>query len=507
MTDATPLSPRGEGTSGDVEALIAIDLGSSTGRVHLGRVIGDRLETREVHRFSNGPTRIGERWYWDILRIADEAATGVRVAGAASRGLPATIGVDSFGVDYCLLDAAGALLALPRHMRDPRTRGLYEEIYRTISPSELYARTGAMEIEINTLAQLVAERREQPWLQQNAASLLFVPDFITRMLSGRRVNEITIASTSQFVDPTTRGWALDVAERVGVPSRLFNPLVEPGTAIGPVQPSLIERLGLTAGSLMVASASHDTSSAIAAAPLADDAAFISLGTWSLLGRELPAPVLSAAALRDNFTNECGAGGRIVFHKILIGLWLLQECRRHWLIEWPQLDYGAIHAAAARQPPLQFVFDVADARFTVPDDMREAIASWFRERERPAPHTHGEVARAIYDSLALSYRTAVDALDEVVGAPVRSVHIIGGGALAPVLCQATADATGRPVLAGPVEAAVAGNMICQLIARGRLAGVKDGRAMMRRSSDLVSYQPRDVASWDAAWRRLRYSSAP
>jgi rhamnulokinase len=441
------------------------------------------------------------------LRIADEAATGLRVAGEALRGAPATIGVDSFGADYCLLDGSGALMGLPRHMRDPRTRGLYDEIYRTILPSELYARTGAMEIEINTLAQLVAERREQPWLQQNAASLLFVPDFIAWILSGRLVSEVTIASTSQLVDPTTRGWALDVAERLGIPSRLFNPLVEPGTTIGPIQPSLLGTLGLAAGSLAVASASHDTSTAVAAAPLADDAAFISLGTWSLLGRELPTPILSAAALRDNFTNECGAGGRIVFHKILIGLWLLQECRRRWLIEQPHLDHGAIHAAATRQPPLQFVFDVADARFVAPDDMLEAIASWFRERDRPPPQSHGEVARAIYDSLAMSYRPAVDALEEITGASIKSVHIFGGGALASVLCQATADATGRSVTAGPVEAAVAGNMICQLIARGRLRDIDDGRAMMRRSCDLASYQPVDAASWDAAWRRLRETSAP
>jgi rhamnulokinase len=486
--------------------LIAIDLGSSGGRVYLGGLAGDRLTSRQIHRFPNGPVRIGERWYWDILRILDEVETGLRLAAEEAGERPLTIGIDSFGVDYCLIDGAGALMASPRHMRDPRTRGLFSEVYKLVPREWLYQRTGAMEIEINTLLQLIAERAEQPWLQANASSLLFVPDFVAWVLSGRRVSELTIASTSQLVDPMTRSWAADVAERLAIPRRLLNPLVEPGTIIGPVLPALTAALGLPAGSAVVAAASHDTSAAIAAAPIEPGGtAFISLGTWSLLGLELSRPVLSNAALRENFTNECGAGGRIVFHKILIGLWLLQECRRRWVVERPALDYDAIHAAAAAEEPLRFVFDPADPRFVAPDDMLAALVSWFTERERTAPKTVGEVASAIYDSLALSYRGAVEALEEVVGSPVRAIHVVGGGARAPALCQATANATGRPVLAGPAEAAVTGNMICQLIARGRLSGLEEGRALVRRSTHMESYVPAAVEAWDRAWRLLQQSS--
>jgi len=492
--------------AGTAKALVAIDLGSSSGRVHLGDLAGDRLASREIHRFANGPVRIGERWYWDILHILSEVETGLKRVVAETGLGPLSIGIDSFGADYCLLDATDALMALPRHMRDPRTRGLFAEVYKVVPHDRLYRRTGAMEIEINTLLQLVAERRDQSWLQANAHSLLFVPDFIAWVLSGRRVSELTIASTSQLVDPTTRDWAVDVAERLAIPVRLLNPLVEPATTIGPVRGPLATSLDLPPGSSVVAAASHDTSAAVAAAPLEPNGtAFISLGTWSLIGKELSAPVLSDTARNGNFTNECGAGGRVVFHKILMGLWLLQECRRRWAVDQPSLNYDAIHAAAAAEPALRFVFDVTDPRFIAAEDMPGALASWFAERNLAAPETAGEVARAIYDSLALSYRTAIEALEHVLGAPIRTIHIVGGGARAPVLCQAAADATGRRVLAGPAEAAAAGNMICQLMAQGHLASLEEGRALVRRSSEIKSYAPGVTGPWDEAWRRLQRSA--
>ena len=479
--------------AGDVaDFLVAIDLGSSGGRIHLGGLAGDRLVSREIHRFSNGPMQIGHRWYWDILSILSEVEIGLRRATEETGRRPFSIAIDSFGADYCLLDAADALMAPPRHMRDPRTRGLFAEVYKVIPRDVLYRRTGAMEIEINTLLQLVAERSEHPWLQTNAQSLHFIPDFVAWALSGQRVSEVTIASTSQLIDPTTRGWAIDIAEKLSIPARLFNPLVEPGTMIGPVCGPLAASLGLPAGSSVTAAASHDTAAAVAAAPLeGSGTAFISLGTWSLLGKELPAPALSDAARNGNFTNECGAGESIVFHKILTGLWLLQECRRRWVNNHPALDYDTIHAAAAAEPALRFIFDVGDPRFVSADDMAGVLGSWFAERRLAAPQTIGEVTRAIYDSLALSYRTAIDALETVLAVPVQTIHIVGGGARAPVLCQAVADATGRPVLAGPAEAAVAGNMICQLMAKGRLSSLAEGRKLVHRSSDIKSSTARPL----------------
>jgi len=471
--------------------LVAIDLGSSGGRVYLGDVADGRLCTQEIHRFANGPVRLGERWYWDILRLWDEVQVGLRLAAGQAGDQPLTIGVDSFGVDYCLLDATGALMAPPRNMRDARTRGLFPELYRLLPREALYRNTGAMEIEINTSLQLFAEAREQPWLHASAAKLLFVPDFVAWALSGRMVSEVTIASTSQLLDPTVRGWADAVIAGLGIPRRLLVPLVEPGSVIGPVRPALAAELGLAAESEVVAVASHDTAAAVAATPLeaGGDGAFISLGTWSLLGRELAAPELGAAALRHNFTNECGAGGRIVFHKILPGLWLLQECRRRWAADRPGLGYADIHAAALSEASSRFVFDVEDAAFVAPSDMPAAIARWFTERDKAPPQTIGELARAVYDSLALCYRAAIGALEEITGTVVGVLHVVGGGAEAAVLCQATADATGRTVVAGPVEAAVAGNMVGQLIARGVLADLEAGRALVRRSSRIVVYAPR------------------
>ena len=496
------LQDRSRRRAGSELALVAIDLGSSNGRVHLGGLDEDRLVVREIHRFWNGPVRVAERWYWDILHILNEVEIGLGRATEEAGRAPLSIGVDSFGVDYCFLDKGEALMASPRHMRDPRTRGLFAEVYKLLPRETLYRRTGAMEIEINTLLQLFAERREQPWLQENAHSLLFTPDLIAWSLSGRRVSEVTIASTSQLVDPATRNWATDVAERLAIPTRFLNPLIEPGTVIGPVRQQLAASLGLAAESRVVAVASHDTSAAVAAAPLESaTTAFISLGTWSLLGREIPEPLVSEAACEENFTNECGAGNRIVFHKILMGLWLLQECRERWTNDHPSLDYDAIHAAAAKEPPLKVVFDVGDPCFVAPGNMLGAIDAWFRVRGLPVPRTIGQITRSIYDSLALSYRAAIEALETVLQSPVRSIHIVGGGTRAPILCQAVADATGRVVLTGPEEAAVAGNMICQLIAGGMLANLEEGRALVRRSTEIGRYEPSPGDAWNDAFQRL------
>ncbi len=289
--------------AGSAMALVAVDLGSSNGRVHLGGLDGDRLVVREIHRFWNGPVRIGERWYWDILHILNEVEVGLRRAAEEAGGAPLSIGVDSFGVDYCYLDKGEALMALPRHMRDPRTRGLYGDVYALLSQAALYKRTATAEVEINTLLQLFAERREQPWLQDNAHSLLFAPDFVAWALSGRLVSELTIAATSQLVDPATRDWARDVAERLAIPTHFFNPLVEPGTVIGPVRQPLATSLGLAPGSRVVAVASHDTAAAVVATPLEFDEDRL----------HQPGDVVAARA-RDSRAGGLGCGAQGKFHE-------------------------------------------------------------------------------------------------------------------------------------------------------------------------------------------------
>ncbi len=488
--------------------LIVLDLGNASGRAYVGTLEDEWLRTEEVYRFANGPSVLGARWYWDVLRLYAELMEALRRVAAHIGDAPATIGVDAWGVDYAYLDASGALMAPMRHMRDPRTDGVYEAIHCRLSRDELYRRTGAMTIQINTLAQLYAERGEQPWLQDAAATLLFTSDLINYFLTGRKVSEVTIASTSQFLDPARRDWRPDVLSDLGLPSHFLPPLVEPGVILGPLLPEVRKATGLGENVLVVAVAGHDTAAAIAATPFTPTrrAAFLSVGTWSLLGREIDAPDLSAASLDSNFTNECGVGGTIVHHKILCGLWLVQECRRMWSKTAP-LDYADLDRAAAASSPLAFVFDPDDPLFLSPVDMPAAIASWFRNRGLPAPDGVGQIARAIYDSLALNQRHSVDALARANQGVFEEINLVGGGVQAALLAQATADATGAPILAGPQEATVAGNMLCQLIAAGRIGGLDEGRAIVRSSSNLTTYRPHQRSAWETAYATFRALKDP
>jgi rhamnulokinase len=481
---------------------IAVDLGSSGGRIYVGHLRSGKLTIAEAHRFTNAPVRLHDRWYWDVLRIWTDLQDGlVRAARGLEDGV--TIGIDGFGVDYGLLDRSGGLLAPVRCMRDTRTTGLHARIYQTIPADRLYRRTGAMEISINTLVQLLADHLQQPWLLEAAETLLFVPDLIAWLLTGRRGSEATIASTSQFFDPVRRDWTPDVLHALGLPARILPAIVEPGTPVGAVLPTLAGRLGLPAGSVVVATASHDTAAAFAAAPvgLVQPAAIISLGTWALLGLERSAPNLSEASRVANFSNEAGVDGSIAYHKILMGLWLLQECQRHWQADTPQLDAAALHDLAASAAPLTFLFDPDDPVFLAPHDMLATIDGWFRSRGYPVPGRIGDIVRAIYDSLALSYRRALDALEQLEGARFAVVHVVGGGARAGGLCQAVADAIGRPVIAGPVEAAALGNLIGQFVATGAVADFAQGRALVSRSFPPTECRPRDAAAWSAAYRRF------
>jgi len=469
--------------------LVAVDLGSSSGRVVLGRVERGRLETMEVHRFSNGPLRFGDRLHWDIEHIEREVDEGLRRAARAADGAPLSIGFDSFGVDFVLLDADDRPLSPPRHMRDPRTRGVYAEIDRLIDPRTLYARTGAVAMEINTAAQLFVETRERPDLMEKARSLLFVPDFLAWRLTGVKVTETTIAATSQLLDPVGRDWADDVIASLSLPRRIFNTLVEPGTVIGPVRADVVERLGLPEGSIVVAAGAHDTAAAVAAAPIAsEDSVFISLGTWALLGRERRRPDLSEDSRVAGLTNECGVGGRIVHHKILPGLWLIQECLRIWGRERPDLTFADLHAAAEREPEGRFVFDALDSRLIAPDDMPETIRALFAERGSPVPEGVGAVTRAVYDSLALVFSRAVAEVASAGASPAGEVHVVGGGAKAPALCRAIARAARATVTVGPEEATSLGNLIVQSLARGEIASLEEGRALVAASCPVSIARP-------------------
>ena len=483
--------------------LLAFDLGSSGGRALWGTYDGGRLSMEVLHTFPNGPVRMHGGWYWDMLRLVSEVEEGVRAAVRKSGGEPFTIGVDTWGVDVALVDETGQILGNVHNYRDPRTEGLYDEIFPLLSREEIYATTGIMFIQFNTLVQLFAEKKSRPWVLERARRLFFPPDFFNWVLTGKCVSERTIASTSQFLDPGTGEWARGLLERLGIPHHFLCPIVAPGTVLGPLTPEVRSLTGAPESVRVVAVGGHDTASAFYATPaVGPDCAFISAGTWSLLGRELATPERSGASMDANFSNECGVGDTIAYNKILGGLWLIQECRRCWRGEGNDLSFADIHAAARDAEGLRFVFDPDDARFMNPDNMPREIAAWFTDRGEDAPRTVAEIARSVYESLALNHALAIADMERIFGRPVTAVHIVSGGSQAELLCRFTADASGLPVHAGPVEATAVGNMLSQLVATGDVSGTKEGREIVGRSYDIATYEPGRDGKWDAALRKLR-----
>ncbi len=483
--------------------MLAFDLGSSGGRAQWGLFDGKTVKIEEIHRFPNVPVRLGERWYWDILRIFDEITHGLRIAASHAGEDDFSVGIDTWGVDYGLLDASGELMSHIHHYRDARTDGLYEEIFCKIPKADIYQRTGVMFIQLNTLVQLYADLRDRPWLLANACDLLFVPDLFNYLLTGERFSEMTIASTSQFFNPAAKTWEHSIFNALELPTRLLQPIIEPGTPISPLKSEIRRDFGIKGRADLIAVGSHDTASAWAATPIEKEtsAAFISLGTWSLLGMELDAPNFSDASLTANFTNECGVDGTTVYHKILGGLWLIQECRRYWQETGNSLAYTEIHQAAAAAAPLQFLLDPDDPQFLNPSRMPEAITTYFTGLKLPAPESIPQVSRSIYESLALNYRHTINLMEKITQHPMKVIHIVGGGSQAQLLCQFTANATGKRVIAGPVEATTIGNMLMQLKARGAIENLSEGRQIVRRSFALKRYEPEERTAWEDAYGRF------
>jgi len=483
--------------------ILAFDLGSSGGRAQWGQFDGKKLAIEEIHRFPNVPVRLGERWYWDVLRIFEEMQYGLRKAANRANGNDFTLGIDTWGVDYGLLDASGELMSHISHYRDARTDGLYEKIFRKIAKVDIYKLTGIMFIQFNTLVQLYADLRNRPWLLENACDLLFVPDLFNYLLTGERFSEMTIASTSQFFNPASKTWANSVFKVLELPTRLLQPIIRPGMKMGHLKPALQLNAGFKGAVDVIAVGSHDTASAWAATPIEKGVpgALISLGTWSLLGTELDEPNFSDASLAYNFTNECGVAGTVVYHKILGGLWLIQECRRCWREAGQSLTYEEIHQAAASAAPLRFLFDPDDQKFLNPDRMPETITAYFSDLKLPAPEGVPQIARCIYESLALNYRYTIDLMEQITQRPIEVIHIVGGGSQARLLCQFTANAADKKVIAGPVEATTVGNMLMQLQARGAIQGLSQGRQMVRHSFALKNFEPEDRTAWEDAYGRF------
>jgi rhamnulokinase len=467
----------------------AIDLGAESGRVVRGRLDGDRVSLDVVHRFANRPVRLPDGLRWNLLALFSEALDGLKRAAAASGDGLAGVGVDAWGVDYALLDADRRVLGLPFHYRDGRTEGMVARAHARVAREDLYAATGIQTMPINTIFQLLAD--EGSAALRAAEHIALVPDLFALWLTGELVNESTAASTTGLLDARTGQWARGVIEGLGLPAAPFaGETTEPGTTIGPVLDHDRELAGDAAGAPVHAVAGHDTASAFAAVPVRSErAAVLSSGTWSLLGLELDAPVLDDRARGYNLTNERGIEGTIRLLRNVMGLWLLQECRREWEATGDgPADYDGLHAAAMRARADVPLFDPDDDDFLAPGDMPARIVAACRDAGQGPPSSPGEIARSILTSLACKYRLVLERLERVSGRDVEVVHVIGGGAQAELLCRLTADLLGRPVLAGPVEATALGNVLVQARAAGELGSRADIRAAAAASTDPATYEP-------------------
>jgi rhamnulokinase len=467
-------------------AVAAVDLGASSGRVVVGRVGPGELSLREVHRFANEPLDRTDGLHWDATRLRREILEGLRLAATSTDRL-LSVGVDGWGVDYGLLAADGALVDEPHHYRDARTAAGVEAVHAIVPRDELYGRNGLQFLPFNTLYQLAADRSD-PALA-DARTMLLVPDLVGYWLSGVTATERTNASTTGLLDPRTRGWAWDLVDRLGFPRERFTALRDAGDVLGPVTADVTETSGLD-GALVTLVGSHDTASAVVGVPMADDrSAYISCGTWSLVGIELEAPILTDASRTANFTNEGGVDGTVRYLRNVAGLWLLQESMRTWEATGTPQDLPRLLAAAAALPGDGPVIDPDDPVFLPPGDMPARIEDACRQADQPVPETQAGLARCILDSLAAAYARAVDDAARLSGREIDTIHLVGGGANNELLCRLTAGACGRPVIAGPVEATAVGNILVQARAHGLVSGgLADLRALVRATQPLRRVEP-------------------
>lgn len=479
------------------ENYVAVDLGAGSGRVVLGSFDGERLALEELHRFPNPAVEVLGHLHWDALRLFSEMKEGLRKAAAHK---PVSLGVDTWGVDFALLDRGGSLVGNPFHYRDKRTNGMLAQALEVVSREEIFEHTGVQFMEINSLYQLLSMKGAAAL--DAAETLLMMPDLFHYWFTGVRACEYCDATTTQFFDPRKRAWAAPLLEKLGLPAHICAEIIEPGTRIGEMRGAVAKECG--AGPMAVAApASHDTGSAVAAVPAeAGDWAYLSSGTWSLLGVETPEPWVTPTALEKNFTNEGGVFGTTRLLKNVCGMWLLEECRREWARQGAATDYAQLCRGAEACEPFRSLIDVNDPVFTAPGDMPARIRAWCIESGQPAPETPGQFARTIFESLALKYRSVLQDLAEITGRAPQTLHVVGGGSQNALLCQYAADAAGIPAVAGPVEATAAGNVLLQAVAAGRIAGRAEAREVVRRSFEPKRCEPSpDGAAWAEAAARV------
>lgn len=480
---------------------VAVDLGASSGRLMVGQWNGRSFALDELHRFWNGGVRAGGHLHWDVLRLWSEIQDGLTQYRARFGDSPAAIGVDAWGVDFALLDQRGQILGNPYHYRDSRTDGVPDLVFKHIDSRELFTRTGVQTMQINTLFQLASMSHAADPQLQCAHTLLMIPDLFHYFLCGARAVESTEATTTQMYSPTS-GWIRDVLGTLGIPARILPEVVAPGTLLDLVQPEVLREAGFPNPFPVVAVASHDTASAIAAIPNMDaNSAFISSGTWSLMGMEMRESTTCDAAFKYNFTNEGGANDSTLLIKNITGLWILQECLRQWTGEGQPYTWTDMAAMAASADEFVCVLDVESRDFLMPNDMPATIAAYCRRTGQPVPQSNGAVARCCMESLSLKYRSVLESLEALTGRHIETIRVVGGGCLNALLCQMTADACDRIVVSGPAEASAFGNVMLQAVATGHLQNVQAGRDSIAASIQCRSYFPHRTAAWDAAYERL------
>ncbi len=476
---------------------LAIDLGADSGRLMLGSLAGNQLTLEDIHRFPNTPIKDNQSMYWDIDKLVAEITTGLQKAG--QRNLPITsISCDSWGVDYLLFGADGAIIKPTYHYRDPRTQKGVENVKAKVSWETIFAETGIQFMALNTLYQMGAET---PARLGAARQLLTIGDAVNYLLCGVAKIEESLASTTQLYNPRTRNWSKKLLEALQLPAGIFPEIVPSGTVLGPVKSEVEKQTGLK-GVQVVASCSHDTGAAVAAVPASGkNWAYLSSGTWSLMGVELPNPILSDECRELNITNEIGFGGSVRLLKNIIGLWLVQECRREWARNGQQFDFATLEQMANSAPPFVSLINPADARFLSPDGMPGKIASLLQETGQPVPANPAATMRCIYESLALLYRRTLKKIEKLTGQKIERLHIVGGGSKDATLNQFTANACQIPVLAGPVEATAMGNFLVQAIAMGQFKSLEEAREMIRNSVTPRVFNPQAAKEWADAEARF------
>ena len=485
---------------GEVQQFLAFDLGAESGRGVLGCFDGERFKLEELHRFPNGGIRVLDSLHWDVLRLWHEMKAALSICAQKSIDLRG-IGIDTWGVDFALLGRGDALLGFPHHYRDSRTDGMLEAAFRRLPRATLFERSGCQFLQINTLYQLLSMIVHNSPLLDLAETFLMIPDLFNFWLTGQKVCEFTDATTTQFYDPRKRGWSKEICEALGLPSEILPEIVQPGTQLGTLLPSVAAETGLSEIPV-IAPACHDTGSAVAAVPAHGEAwAYISSGTWSLMGIEIPAPIITDQALTLNFTNEGGVEGTYRFLKNIMGLWLVQECRRTWAQAGEEMSYAQMTQLAENAKSFTAVIDPDNDAFLPPGDMPSRIIDYCDRTGQTPPSGAGEILRCALESLALKYRWVLEKLEAVRGRSIDVIHIVGGGAQNQTLCQFTADATGTPVIAGPIEATAVGNIAVQAIASNLIGSIAEAREVVRRSFNVITYEPQKSVGWDEAYERF------